>query len=444
MTSDAPADPPDGTQLSRPSGLRDRLAKALGGRRFLRESAGYATSTAAEQGSKLLTGLVAAAMLGPETWGYWFLLNLVLAYGSLFHLGALNGMNREVPAARGRGDMEAVARLEAVTFGALLAALAAAAVVVTGLLAWPTFADAVAPGDALLMLGLLAAHQLYSYVIMRGRSHLRFGVVSRLQATFAVAHATLSLTGGWVWDLQGFIAGQAVAYLAAVTLATFTGVGLPRPRFDWSTTRELIGIGLPIMLVGVVHTFFTTADRWIVAAYLGAEALGHYSLAIMAIGAVRLLPQVFGQQIYPRMAFAWSARRDAAELRSLGRRQSLMTFATALLISLPGVLIAPSLVRWLLPEFTPGIGALLVVLATPLASSLAMGFGNVLNVIGKQGVYLAIIITATLVNVGVSLALVGSLGLVGVALGTVIGFLALSSSLLVVGRRQLARAAVAS
>ena len=418
-----------------------RALAALGGGAFLRESASYAASTAAEQGSRLVTGLVVAGMLGPERWGYWFLLNLVLSYGALLHLGTLNGMNREVPAALGREEPERAVRLERVTLGALLASVCGAALLLAALSAWPAVREALPPRDGFLMLGLLAAHQLYAFVTMRGRSRMRFGLVSRQQAFFAVLHPLFAVGGAWAWGLSGFIVGQALAYLVTVATTSRGGWGLPRPELSVQEWRALVGVGLPIMLVGVVHTFFTTVDRWIVVRFLGVEALGHYSLAVMTVSAVRLLPQVFGQQTYPRMAFAWSSRRDAAELRRLGARQSSLTFASAALVSVPAAVLAPVVVHAWLPEYAPGLGALLVALSVPFATGVGRGYGNVLNVIGRQSVYLTSILGATAVNAVASLALVGPLGLTGVSLGTALGFLALSLGLLGFGGRALARAA---
>jgi O-antigen/teichoic acid export membrane protein len=424
-------------------GAKGRLAKlaaALGGGAYLRETAGFASSTFFEQGARFLTGLVVAGLLGPETWGYWFLLNLVLSYGSLLHLGVLNGMNREVPAAHGRGEAARAAWLERVALGALLASIAVSALALSALSTWSRFRASVPLDYGALMLGLLAGHQLYTFAVTRGRSRVRFGYVSRLQTVFSLLHTALGIGGAAAWGLKGFIVGQTLAYLGTVAVGGLFGMRLPRPTLAWPEWRRLVGIGLPLMLVGVAHTFFTTVDRWVIAAYLGPEALGHYSLAVMAVSATRLLPQVFAQQTYPRMAAAWSARQDAHELRRLGRRQSLLTYATAALVTVPGALIAPWAVRAWLPEYVPGIGALLVSLAVPFATGLASGYGNVLNVIGRQALYLTLIVGATAVNAAGSLLLVGPLGLEGVALGTVLGFLTLSLGLLILGGRSLEHA----
>lgn len=404
---------------------------------FLRESALFGGSTILEQGARLLTGLVAAAMLGPATWGSWYLLNLVLRYGALIHLGAINGMNREVPSARGRGDEEAADELRRSALGFTLLSYA----LLTLLLALLTgvLKGFVPVRELALTLVLLGAQQMYGFASMSFKATARFALVSRLQMASAIMFPALVIPAAWLGGLPAFILGQVVAYALLAVVARQLDIATFATRLHWPTIRGLIRVGFPIMMVGVVHALLTTVDRWIIAAWIGSEALGHYSLAIMAVGAVQLVPQVFAQQVYPRMAFAWSARSDPAELKRLARRQArLALIAVASIIAIVASL-APTSIRMLLPAYEPGIAALLVSLGAPLISVVGQGYGNVLNVIDRQGVYLGLIIGAIAVNALVSLLAVGPLGIVGVAIGTVSGMAFLSIGLFATGSLALKR-----
>lgn len=404
---------------------------------FLRESALFGGSTILEQGSRLLTGLVAAATLGPVVWGTWYLLNLVLRYGALFHLGAINGMNREVPAARGRGDEEAADQLRKSAMGFTLLSYALVALLLT--LAYGFLEGVVPVRELALTLALLGVQQMYGFAGMSFKATARFGLVSRLQVASAIVYPVLVIPGAWLGGLPGFILGQVAAYAVLVLVARKLDNATFATGLHWRTIRGLIRVGFPIMMVGVVHALLTTVDRWIIAARIGSEALGHYSLAIMAVGAVQLIPQVFAQQVYPRMAFGWSARSDPAELGRLARQQAgLALVAVAGIVAVIAAL-APMAIRAMLPAYEPGIGALLVSLTAPLVSVVGQGYGNVLNVIDRQGVYLGLIIGAIAVNALVGLVAVGPLGIVGVAIGTVSGMAFLSVGLFATGSLALKR-----
>ena len=398
---------------------------------FLREFLGFGSSTIAEQGSRLMTALVAAAILGPAVWGYWFLLNLILQYGTLFHLGAVNGMNREVPAAMGRGEPGESEALRRSALGFLGISLAAAVVIVVVMSL--LLGEMLPLRDVAAALALLAAQQLFTFAITSLKARTEFGSVSRLQFVSALVYPAVVIPATFLWLLPGFMLGQALAYFLLAVAAARGTKGMYRPVVDWPRSRRLIAIGFPIMLVGVVFALFATVDRWVVAAHLDAAALGHYALALMALGAVGLLPRVISQQVYPRMAFAWAAHGDVDEMTRLVRRQRIMALVITTALCLPLAAVAPWMIRTFLPAYVPGVAPLLVTLAIPIVSSVGRGYGNVLNVLGLQVWYLAFIVVATGVNLALSLALVGPFGLVGVALGSLGGYAFMAGCLVVAG-----------
>ena len=397
----------------------------------LLESLSFGSSTATEQAARLITNLVVAGVLGPATWGYWFMLNLAIRYGSLSHLGAINGMSREVPAAIGRGEPGEADRLQHVALGWTAVCIAVACCATIGV-------AGVALGlldvlDLALTAVLLASHQLFTFITSAIKARGEFGSVSRLQYSGAVIYPVLVVPATLWWGLSGYILAQAASYLLLSLVAARSLPGLFRAHLDSPTARRLVSIGFPIMLVGVVFTLFSTIDRWVVSAHLGEVALGHYSLTIMALAAVALLPQVFSQLVYPRMAASWAARRDPAELRRHMAWQRTATLAAVV----PTSLVLAALAHWgtstFLPEYQAGATPMVVAMAAPIFYSAGQGYGNALNVLGRQYVYLAALVAATVVNLAVSLLLVGPYGLVGVALGTVAGFAALASALLLSG-----------
>lgn len=406
-------------------------ATALSRSPRLLESLSFGSSTAAEQAAKLVTNLVVAGLLGPAVWGYWFLLNLVIRYGSLSHLGAINGMSREVPAAIGRGEPAEADRLQHVALGWTTICLVVAGCATIGVVGVALGLLAVL--DLALTVVLLTSHQLFTFVTGAIKARGAFGSVSSLQYTGAVAYPALVLPATMWWGLPGFILAQAVCYLVLSLVASRSLHGLFRARWDVPAARRLVSIGFPIMLVGVVFTLFSTIDRWVVSAHLGELALGHYSLTIMALAAVALLPQVFSQLVYPRMAASWAARHDPTELRRHMTWQRTATLAAVV----PTSLILAALAHWgtrtFLPEYQAGATPMVVAMAAPIFYSAGQGYGNALNVLGRQYVYLAALVAATVVNIGVSLVLVGPYGLVGVAIGTVAGFAALALALLMSG-----------
>lgn len=401
--------------------------------RWLRELVGFGSATALDQGARLASNLVIAGLLGPTAWGIWFLLSLVLQYGSMVHLGALNGMNREIPSALGRADADAADQVRATTLGVVFASY----VVGAALLGAVLVPLGVVPGGALawLMIALLASQQLATFAFMNLRARTEFMAAARLQFVSAFAYPLATIPLSQAWGLEGFLAGQIAWFLLLAALAALRSPGLFRPRFSWAAARPLIAIGFPIMLIGVIHTVFATVDRWVIQANLGPTSLGHYAIAIMALGAIGLLPRVVSQQVYPRMAMAWARDRHWRTLEPLMARQRWMALAISAPAALFVALVAPWAIRAFLPAYEPGIPALVVSMLIPLVKVPGAGYGNAFNVVGLQHWYLTSLAIATVANVGASVALVGPYGLAGVATGTVIGYAVFAVVMMLAGVR---------
>lgn len=378
-----------------------------------------------------------AAILGPVAWGYWFILNLVLRYGGLIHLGAVNGMNREVPAAMGRNDPDFANRVQHAAFSFVLASYLVAAALLLGL-AW--VAEGTVPVlDIGLTLVLLAGQQLYGFASMTLKARTAFKGVTRLQWASAIIYPLFSVPGAIVGDLTGFIIGQAASYLLVYCLAVLSDRGIAKAVLDWPLARAAVRIGFPIMLVGLAHSLFATVDRWIILSFMNTEDLGRYSLAIMALGALGLLPVVVSQQIYPRMAFSWSKNKDPEDLVRLAARQRRMALVISVPLSTIAGLIAPWAIRTFLPEYAPGIAPLIITLAAPIVYTFGQGYGNVFNVVGLQSRYLLSVVVAGVANGIASVLLVRSFGLSGVAMGTVVGYVVLATMLITLGNQALER-----
>src|SRR5690625_2439708 len=137
-----------------------------------RELFSFGGSTVVDMASRLGVSLVTAAQVGPLVWGSWNLLNLIIRYGSLTHLGATNGLNRQYALETGRGNELEAEQLRMATFGALIISLLIAVVVVVIALA----ASQTNLGlNLVYTLVLLLCHQLHAYVMAVHKSRIEFG-----------------------------------------------------------------------------------------------------------------------------------------------------------------------------------------------------------------------------------------------------------------------------
>ena len=400
-------------------------------RRLVLEFLGFGGSTAADQASRVATNLVAAAHLGPLVWGTWYILNLVVRYGALTHLGTLNGLNREYPAELGRSRPDEAERLRQTALGVLLFTLGlAVAVAIIGLITLTSFRIS----TVLLTAGLLVIQQVFQYGAVSLKVEARFGTLSRLQFASAILQPALVLPLLYLNGLNGLILGRAVSLGVLVVVLLVSNRHFARTNLNVPRARRLVRIGFPIMVVGMLFTLFTTVDRWVIMGYLDAKELGYYSLTIMALGAVSLVPMVLAQQFYPRMSRAWGEKQDWTLMRQLAHRQSWLAFSLTAPIVIVGWISAAPIIHAFLPEYVSGIRPLTVALAAPLFLTVGHGYANVLNVTDHQYRYMSAIVAALVVNAIASVMLVNRMGLAGVAGGTLIGYLTFCIGVFLIGR----------
>lgn len=408
--------------------------KAISQRPMIREFLGFGSSTILEQGTRLATSLVAAGLVGPVEWGSWYVLNLILRYGALAHLGALNGLNRQYPLQVGRGNQNEAENLRRASLGALAISIVAVLVLTTIILTFFRATNLLLPVAYTLL--LLVSQQVYSFVVITFKARIRFSFVSRAQAALAVVTPLVTVPLTYTFGLNGFILGQAISYGLVAILAYWVDRSIFHARFDLKRSAKLMQIGFPIMLVGVLYALFTTVDRWVVLQLMTTEALGHYSIAIMALGAAALLPQVVAQQYYPRMSKLWGANQDTEELKRLARVQGRLGLIPTTAVVIIAELIGPPLIRIFLPEYAPGIPAFRIIMLAPIINCFGQGYANLLNVTDRQYQYIGVILASIAVNAVGSYALGSTVGLIGVAWGTVIGFGTFSAGLVFLGHRE--------
>lgn len=385
------------------------------------------------QFSRLAVSLIVARWVGPETFGIWNALNLLLLYGVLVTLGVPNGMNRDVPVFRGRRENEKADKIIEVSFGFVLITSAIAGLIISGI-ALTGLVDAVYRPGLFMMGFLFFSWKIYQFFQLRLKSSISFRLMSVQQIIFAILLPIVCLPLAYFIDIPGFILGQAavafVMIIVVIRLASY------RLTISWDPTIffTLVKVGFPIMAAGLLYSLLTTIDRWVVLTFLSVEDLGHYTLAILAVGVLGLLPAVIGQQMYPRMAYRYGETHNKKALKPMIVRQSVMAVAVTIPILAIVFVTLPYVVNVFLPEYVLGITPARILLLGLAFIPLAGGFANFLNTVDKQMYYLAVQVAALIVNFTLDMILIRlGFGLVGVALGAAITYFLYTCALITTG-----------
>ncbi len=390
------------------------------------------------QASRLLINVVAAATLGPSTFGAWVLITLVLQYASFLSLGIPNGMGREVPLRLGAGQRADAELAEDVALSTtLLSSLVGAAA--AAILIW-TVGEHGTAGDPAIV-ALVAAAMFSQQIFLFAQILLRSRFAFRAAGIQLTVVGGVTVAGGLVlvrFGLPGLIASQVLAQSTCLAVALVLLKRTPHLRWDPATARRLIAVGLPLMLAGVAYLALTTLDRWLVLTFLGTAAVGIYGLVGLAVSSLLVVVTILSQQAYPHLAFAIGAGQQGPEILALAHRQSRLA------VVLGGMFVVGiSLVAWLgipifLPAYEAAVGPMLISMLGSVAYAWASGFANIMTTAGAQREYLAIQVASIAADVAIAIVLLRlGLGLIGVSTAFAVTMLAYS-----LGLRWRARVAV--
>lgn len=328
--------------------------------RFVRESLGFALSLYLARVVMLGRGLAAAAALGPAGFGGWNALNLIFDYGSYASAGAFQGLDLIVPGAIGRGDTAAARAALAAGWritltGALLFGSALGLYLLLGGHAFDAFPGAGAP---LLMLVAAWLQLAFQYHASGLRALGRVPVVSQAQAAQAMLGGGIGLVTVWTYGVWGLLVGWIAGSIAALALMRRAGPEIPLVPGGWRLGLAVARAGIPIHAYFAITLLLRSVDR-LALVHAGADtSLGLYGVGLMISATLLYLPESAAFVLFPRLAAAAAGARDAdLTLRETLRVQRAITSLLPIAIALAAVWIEP-VVRWLLPAYAQGVGAL--------------------------------------------------------------------------------------
>ena len=388
------------------------------------------------QGLGLLFTAVLARALGQAGLGQFaFISAVVFISNALTTFGLDTLLIREVagsrpPAGAARDDASraATTSVEQMVSAALLIQLALAAAFVAGL--WllaprlPNQTPATLPALRLASLALfpLAFSAVDSALLRAHERMARFLIFSlTTAAALALGGLVLAVRGG------GLMAAAAVLVLAQVAGAlAATGLarrGLPgwRRRWMWPSAAVVaralrLGAGLAALML--LSLLYQRSGVLLLSLLDGDAAAGAYSAAARVLEALKMLPAAFFGAMFPILA--QGSPGDGS--RRAYRRAFLALLAVTVLMAAATTALAGPVLAFLFgPGYEPAVGALRLMAWSLPPTVVAFKLSFDLVIAGRERAAAASMALTLLIGGGLTAWLIGGYGLMGAALGLVIG-----------------------
>jgi len=391
--------------------------------------------------------------LGQDGYGTWTLITSMTGYMGLLALGIPMASVRYLAQHVAEGDLKKTNQTIASCAGlylmiggaAALIGLALIALFVMGFdipnalraearLAFALMTLQVAAGFiGLLPEGILLAH--HNFVL---RNVVRLGALMlRLALTVGLLklHASLVMLALVQTACLAFDFGLCWALIRR----TYPGVRLTLRYFDWGVVRRIFSFSLYVLLLtaGVRLTFET--DALVIGAFMGVGPIAFYAVANSIV--VYLMEFVIAiAAVVAPMATKLSTEGKLADLREIYLKWSKVALSLTLMVGLFLLTLGPQFIGWWIgPSFEAPAGQVLQILV--LSSFVFLPVRGValpiLMGLGKPGLPAVAFLASGVLNLALSILLVGPLGLMGVALGTAIPNVLFAAVILTAACREL-------
>jgi O-antigen/teichoic acid export membrane protein len=377
--------------------------------------------------------------LGPDSYGVWVLalsFSVSAGYLSISDLGLQAGVTRFVADADGRNQRE---RIGEVVSSALAVLGGAALVAVVVLLALSVGAEHLfhVPGSlhtALqLLFVLLAAEALFGLPGLAFEGLLeglqRYGWIRSLDLSRQVLYTVLVVivlsTGHGVVAFGAVMVASSV--FVAVGYAVAARILCPELRISPRMVKRvalgpLANFSAWVFLGRICGVLWAQMDKVILAVAAGTSVLTGYDIAARIQSAASYPLSLTTTAVVPATANL-SAMESTVRLQALLVRGTRYTLALSLPITIAAMILArPLIVGWVGERYANMAGPTQLFLVYQLVVSSATIANTMLVGLGRVRAVMTYVSFAVVINLIISVILVGPLGISGVIIGTLVGF----------------------
>lgn len=372
----------------------------------------------------VITGIVVRKLLGPTLMGYWVGLSVLKMYISYCNLGTLQAGERDIPYNYGKGDFKKAKEIKdhILGFGILMSGFLTLIIVVSAAVLRSYYPLYVTIG--IVVMGLLSLPQhLSAFSTTLLRSAKQFGLLSKIMVFQSSLTLILTLVLGYYYKIVGLYVVVSCSIIFYI-ICTFPKIDY---RLSLKISRQgimpLLTVGLPLFLSAILSLTLTNTDKMMAGKMLGVTALGYYSIATMVHNYLSKFPDAISIVMFPRFQEIYGKTRD---IRKMEKYIVIPTLCLAYLMpTLIGLsfIVIPLLVRYVLPEFVPGIEAMKVLLIGTFFVSVPRMTSHFLITLNKQirllGLSLGLVISNFILNY---ILIKAGTGILGVALATSITY----------------------
>jgi len=280
------------------------------------------------------------------------------------------------------------------------------------------------------------AFQLYSFAALVHRLHFARWNYLLLVFIYQTLLIALTLYFGVVRGegVFGYVVGMTLAAAVVAPVALWSIARHLCWGFSVEDARSLWRLGRPMLFSAIAFWLFSSIDRWMLEWICDLEQVGFYSVAHKFARMVNLAILAFGQAWGP---YAMKARSEQLDYRTLFAKTFLRWSAALTLIAAAVCLFGREALFLMVPaSYWPAAPIIPILIAGVALYGTTQVTASSLTVAGRTDLFAVGSAFAALLNIGLNLWWIPSLGPMGAACATLISYGALCAAYLFWAQRH--------
>lgn len=318
----------------------------------------YFTSQISTPVVTFFASIIAARYLLPYELGIIQTVMLIALYGSFFHFGVFNGLNRNIAFYDAQKNTKKIQDM--VDASRRIAIINSFMGIVVSLIVLIFF---VIKGYSSLyicsvvgLLGILTFTPICTHfeTIYKGRrAFMPLGIIRNIGNGVNFVLGFLPI----VFGAFGMIFRNAVNPMVNFLLLRRKNPIKHKTKGKIDEMFDLARVGFPMLVSGVLYIFFIAADRTIAALKLGPTAVGELALSGIIVAAIQILPVSMGALLYPRASYIYGLSKTSLSLKKFFYFSLVFNIITVIPLCLISYFLIGPMTESFLPKYIEGIKA---------------------------------------------------------------------------------------
>lgn len=240
---------------------------------------------------RFFAGIITAKILGPENLGISSAVGLILVYFPLLQLGAFDGMTLKVYSLKANPENhELINDYFNTAYNFINLVLVCGAIVTVIIVSFMENITFVIWIGVCANIGAGFFYQYFNFSLVYARFEYEYKTVGQIQLFQYIIRAVFAVVLTFFFHLWGFFIAIFSTHLFS---AAFAGIKVS-PGFKRVFVRpylkEMVSLGLPMILIGSLFTIYQSIDRWFILGYLNTTQLGYYSIVLTFASILLIVP----------------------------------------------------------------------------------------------------------------------------------------------------------